>query len=157
MSDFEKNPGILATPPKRGRGQPRKSRNCEICGHDFASPASKRRHVLAIHENIRPFECQICGKTFTRNELLRGHQQRVHFDGKIVPKIKKEEKFDPKFEPKIELEEKFDPKFEPKIELEEKFEPKIEPNNNENRFDGKVEVKNEIVGELIVPDDEGLL
>ena len=142
MSDFEKNSEILATPPKRGRGQPRKSRNCEICGHDFASPASKRRHVLAIHENIRPFECQICGKTFTRNELLRGHQQRVHFDGKIEPKIKKEEKFDPKFEPKIELEE---------------FEPKIEPNNNENRFDGKVEVKNEIVGELIVPDIEGLL
>ena len=143
MSDFEKNSEILATPPKRGRGQPRKSRNCEICGHDFASPASKRRHVLAIHENIRPFECQICGKTFTRNELLRGHQQRVHFDGKIVPKIKKEEKFDPKLEPKIEL--------------EEKFEPKIEPNNNENRFDGKVEVKNEIVGELIVPDIKGSL
>ena len=143
MSDLEKNSEILATPPKRGRGQPRKSRNCEICGHDFASPASKRRHVLAIHENIRPFECQICGKTFTRNELLRGHQQRVHFDGKIVPKIKKEEKFDPKLEPKIEL--------------EEKFEPKIEPNNNENRFDGKVEVKNEIVGELIVPDIKGSL
>ena len=142
MSDLEKNSEILATPPKRGRGQPRKSRNCEICGHDFASPASKRRHVLAIHENIRPFECQICGKTFTRNELLRGHQQRVHFDGKIVPKVKKEEKFDPKFEPKIELEE---------------FEPKIEPNNNENRIDEKIKVKNEIVGELIVPDIEGWL
>ena len=112
MSDFEKNSEILATPPKRGRGQPRKSRNCEICGHDFASPASKRRHVLAIHENIRPFECQICGKTFTRNANLRGHQQRVHFDGKIVPKIK----FEPKFEPNNN-ENRFDGKIEVKTEI----------------------------------------
>ena len=63
----------------------------------------------------------------------QGHKRRVHFDEKIEPNIKLEKKF------------------EPGIKIEENFEI------NGNQFDEKIEVKTENLGELIVPDIEGLL
>ena len=50
---------------------------------DFSIHFSQRnldRHIAVVHEQVRPFECGICGMTFSRKEKLHQHTDRFHQD-----------------------------------------------------------------------------
>lgn len=48
---------------------------CYICGKTLKSPINL--HMKAVHENVRPFRCDICNKTFREKNRLRLHMM-VH-------------------------------------------------------------------------------
>lgn len=53
---------------------------CTICHRQYAN---KSEHICNKHSNIRPFECEMCGKTFKRKSNLEGHL-KLHTDIKNV-------------------------------------------------------------------------
>ena len=48
---------------------------CYICGKTLKSAINL--HMKAVHENVRPFRCDFCGKTFREKNRLRLHMM-VH-------------------------------------------------------------------------------
>lgn len=48
------------------------------CHSQFEKPAHLRRHIDAVHEDNRPFQCSECTWTFTRLDSLNRHFQRRH-------------------------------------------------------------------------------
>lgn len=54
-------------------------RRCEVCGYSSPLPKDLKRHEKT-HGDIqdRPFECQECGKPYTRSDNLSRHQKKKH-------------------------------------------------------------------------------
>ena len=50
---------------------------CDICGNDYRSNVSLQNHINTIHNGLRNFPCDICGKLFTRANTLRTHK-KIH-------------------------------------------------------------------------------
>ncbi|KAG5887736.1 hypothetical protein JTB14_003897 [Gonioctena quinquepunctata] len=50
---------------------------CTICEKKFGWSTDLKRHIL-IHTGERPFRCDMCTSSFTRNFLLQKHQRKVH-------------------------------------------------------------------------------
>ncbi|KAK7790715.1 hypothetical protein R5R35_007954 [Gryllus longicercus] len=50
---------------------------CHVCSKSFGWSTDLKRHILT-HTGERPFKCQMCDATFTRNFLLQKHESRVH-------------------------------------------------------------------------------
>ncbi|XP_006824171.1 uncharacterized protein LOC102800530 [Saccoglossus kowalevskii] len=50
---------------------------CSMCNKEFTLKKNLKRHEL-IHLGIKPFNCEICWKTFTRNEDKLNHKRKVH-------------------------------------------------------------------------------
>ena len=42
-------------------------RKCRICGHVFTQVGDLRKHIRTVHQKLRPYKCQECGKTFGEN------------------------------------------------------------------------------------------
>ena len=52
---------------------------CEQCTSKFATPAHLRRHVTAIHDEIRlVYKCDQCDKKYSTTEGLKEHQKVKH-------------------------------------------------------------------------------
>ncbi|PRD30181.1 UNVERIFIED_CONTAM: zinc finger protein [Trichonephila clavipes] len=47
--------------------------SCDVCYLRFPTYANMRRHQLYMHQGIRTFECQTCGKRFLRKEQFLEH------------------------------------------------------------------------------------
>ncbi|GFQ93377.1 zinc finger protein [Trichonephila clavata] len=47
--------------------------SCDVCYLRFPTYANMRRHHLYMHQGIRTFECQTCGKRFLRKEQFLEH------------------------------------------------------------------------------------
>jgi uncharacterized Zn-finger protein len=63
---------------------------CTYCSKKFGWPTDLKRHTL-IHTGERPFRCQSCDSTFTRNFLLKKHQRKCHSESNgssIIPDLK---------------------------------------------------------------------
>ena len=41
-----------------------KLHTCEVCNRDYLSKKDLSRHILRVHEKIKPFGCDLCEKTF---------------------------------------------------------------------------------------------
>ena len=41
-----------------------KLHTCEVCNRDYLSKNDLSRHILRVHEKIKPFGCDLCEKTF---------------------------------------------------------------------------------------------
>uniref|UniRef100_A0A3P9B9Y8 C2H2-type domain-containing protein n=1 Tax=Maylandia zebra TaxID=106582 RepID=A0A3P9B9Y8_9CICH len=47
--------------------------NCELCGKSFTQAGAVKRHQL-IHSGVKAYSCDMCGKSFTLAETLKRHQ-----------------------------------------------------------------------------------
>jgi hypothetical protein len=53
--------------------------NCSQCAFSCTKfPSRLKRHISAVHENIRPLGCEVCGKTFRDTTGLNVHVDSVH-------------------------------------------------------------------------------
>ena len=52
---------------------------CESCGKSFTEPRLLRRHVNAVHLNIRDHTCSTCGNCFKNKQTLQKHV-KIHSD-----------------------------------------------------------------------------
>ncbi|PSN57273.1 hypothetical protein C0J52_02555 [Blattella germanica] len=56
---------------------PKKKYPCHLCTRAFGWSTDLKRHILT-HTGERPFRCNACDATFTRNFLLQKHQSKIH-------------------------------------------------------------------------------
>jgi DNA-directed RNA polymerase subunit RPC12/RpoP len=56
---------------------------CTYCNKRFGWSTDLKRHILT-HTGERPFQCQLCGATFTRNFLLQKHVLKLHSNNQCV-------------------------------------------------------------------------
>lgn len=49
---------------------------CDQCDSAFTENSSLKRHINALHLNIKPFKCDHCYATFTQSSVLKGHMSR---------------------------------------------------------------------------------
>ena len=52
----------------------RKDVKCQVCGHMLSSVSGLRKHMIAIHG----LECDICGKLFLEDDMLKSHKEVYH-------------------------------------------------------------------------------
>ena len=50
---------------------------CSDCGKTFSTSGNLRNHILTIHENLRPFKCPNCSKSYSLESRLLVHT-RIH-------------------------------------------------------------------------------
>ena len=51
---------------------------CDICEKSFTMKSDLRRHVATVHNKERPFQCPQCSKTFGQSGSLKTHVSVVH-------------------------------------------------------------------------------
>ncbi|SCP02545.1 zinc finger transcription factor, putative [Plasmodium malariae] len=51
-------------------------RTCNICNMVFANNKLMQRHVMSVHSNERPYECEICLKRYKRADHLKLHRMK---------------------------------------------------------------------------------
>ncbi|XP_065224302.1 zinc finger protein 224-like [Planococcus citri] len=51
---------------------------CKICHWNASNEGNMKRHIMFLHEGLRPFECADCGKSFTRKEHMKSHIFSMH-------------------------------------------------------------------------------
>ncbi|RZC32398.1 zf-H2C2 2 domain containing protein, partial [Asbolus verrucosus] len=98
-SDVESDSGVedvnpmkfcLVTMAEETDSQKVRKYQCSYCLKKFGWPTDLKRHIL-IHTGERPFQCQTCDSTFTRNFLLKKHQRKCHnieVRGDEIPDLK---------------------------------------------------------------------
>ena len=52
--------------------------HCIKCSYETTQREHFRRHVDAVHSNLRPFLCDVCGQRFKRHDALLHHTQVLH-------------------------------------------------------------------------------
>lgn len=50
---------------------------CVECGKGFITPSKLQRHSYS-HTGLRPFHCDICGKSFSQSANLKTHVKNTH-------------------------------------------------------------------------------
>ena len=58
---------------------------CHLCDKTFTRRSDLKRHILNIHEGIKPFRCDLCQTTFSQITNLRGHYLKQH--GRELQKV----------------------------------------------------------------------
>jgi hypothetical protein len=56
-------------------------RNCPVCDKHFQRNSHLKRHLL-IHTKEKPFQCDICGRSFNQSSSMKSHKQSVHSNDK---------------------------------------------------------------------------
>ncbi|KAM3181876.1 hypothetical protein ACTXT7_013490 [Hymenolepis weldensis] len=51
---------------------------CDFCEKSFSREATFNKHVQCVHEGLRPYKCEICEKVFGRRNNLLVHISGVH-------------------------------------------------------------------------------
>ena len=48
---------------------------CEVCNKSFGQKGGLKKHILTIHDKEKPFKCNICQKPFGLNKNLKKTSQ----------------------------------------------------------------------------------
>lgn len=48
-------------------------KTCDKCSQTFSNASALRKHILAIHEKIKLFECNVCERSFSRKDIYQLH------------------------------------------------------------------------------------
>ena len=59
----------------------------------FKKRQDLERHINGVHQNLRPFECDICGDSFTQQNALDDHKAAKHANLKLLECPDCDEKF----------------------------------------------------------------
>ena len=51
---------------------------CEICQSCYKQKSDLNKHIRTVHENEKPFKCEICHSCFGRKSNLNRHKKNVH-------------------------------------------------------------------------------
>ena len=51
---------------------------CEPCGKDFSRAHSLKKHVYTIHKGRKDHKCESCGKSFSQAGDLKNHIKAIH-------------------------------------------------------------------------------
>ena len=51
---------------------------CSICGRLFKETGHLNQHMITHRNNNKPYECEICHASYTRNESLKNHKHKFH-------------------------------------------------------------------------------
>ena len=51
---------------------------CEQCEYSAKSKQALKFHSDAVHLGLRPYQCEVCGKSFTQSQHLLTHKKRIH-------------------------------------------------------------------------------
>ena len=46
---------------------------CEKCGKFFSTPEAVKNHVKVMHDNIKNFACDLCEKSYSQPSLLKAN------------------------------------------------------------------------------------
>ncbi|GFW94136.1 hypothetical protein TNCV_1978761 [Trichonephila clavipes] len=60
---------------------------CNICGKNFVTNYILKRHTLQVHEKNAVLQCADCSKKFVRESDLKRHRDSVHSTEKITCKF----------------------------------------------------------------------
>ena len=55
----------------------KRNRQCQICQKIMTSNFLKK-HISAVHEKLKPYQCQICYQFYKYKSTLRTHVQEIH-------------------------------------------------------------------------------
>ena len=55
-----------------------KPHKCDLCGKAFSRQSAVNDHVKIFHEGIKDFQCDLCGKEFNHKSHLNRHKKNVH-------------------------------------------------------------------------------
>ena len=47
---------------------------CTFCGKLFATPGSKTRHIVTVHQKVEPHQCDICFRFYKNKNSLSAHK-----------------------------------------------------------------------------------
>lgn len=61
----------------------REPEECNICGKSLYDKHSLKKHVDAVHFNIKRFQCQVCQRRFSVKNDLKNHVIAVHEQAKV--------------------------------------------------------------------------
>ncbi|XP_066936056.1 zinc finger and BTB domain-containing protein 49-like [Clytia hemisphaerica] len=75
------NTGIKKSTPNKNNGS-QASMICHICSKEIETIKAFKEHFRAEHPDMKPFQCDICGKGFEKKENLTRHI-RVHTNDRI--------------------------------------------------------------------------
>ena len=72
-TNFNINNDPLKIEPEIYKELPKNKKDfkCEICGKNFSRHEVLKRHIKIIHEGIKDFKCNQCHKTFGQQENLK--------------------------------------------------------------------------------------
>jgi len=45
---------------------------CHVCHKKFNVPGNLRQHVRTVHDQLKPYRCRLCGKSFSHRSNLKG-------------------------------------------------------------------------------------
>uniref|UniRef100_A0ABD2VUA0 C2H2-type domain-containing protein n=1 Tax=Trichogramma kaykai TaxID=54128 RepID=A0ABD2VUA0_9HYME len=55
---------------------------CDICHRSFGYNSTRKRHINVVHSRDKPFKCEICCKSFGQKSDLNKHMSSVHYRSK---------------------------------------------------------------------------
>ena len=58
---------------------------CDICQKSFTQKASMTTHILTIHEGKKPHQCEICDERFTMKHHMKRHLKSAHSLVEVKP------------------------------------------------------------------------
>jgi hypothetical protein len=51
---------------------------CHMCHKVLTTYSELKRHFMTIHEHLKPYSCQFCGRSFNQKCLVKIHVQKLH-------------------------------------------------------------------------------
>ena len=58
-----------------------KKYKCDICGKPFGRLNAMKVHVMTVHEGLKNFQCGSCDKAFGQHGDLKRHIKNIHEGG----------------------------------------------------------------------------